>query len=341
MARQASLLALSFTLLTSFCFAQFMTTTPSVRPRDNNFSPRFADGNASLDGTVVDAVTSKPVQNARVELRDAGNGTVVSSSYTNSAGQFGFGTVPQGLYRIVALMGVSQVEERVDVSSFSTSVNLRMPLNHSQQGGDTGNTVSVAQYKIPEKARNEFQKAQEASAKLKLDEARKRIARALEIYPNYADALTLRAVMNLSSNVAAAVADLEKAIQCDGNYALAYTVLGSALNAQGKFDQALQTLQHGETLAPDSWQTYFEIARSYIGKAQYDTALREIGKAQSLLSTEYPVLLLVRAQAHLGLKQYQNAVSELQTYLQKEPAGPNSLTAQRMLQQARELLARK
>lgn len=340
MARRASFLALSFTLLTSFCFAQVMTV-PTMRPPDGRFTPRFAEGNASLDGTVVDALTNKPLQNARVELRDSGNGTVVSSSYTNSAGQFNFGAVPQGLYRIVALMGVSQVEERVDVSSFRSSVNLRMPLNHSQQGGDTGNTISVAQYKIPEKARKEFQKAQEASAKLNLEEARKRIESALEIYPNYADALTLRAVMNLASNTAAAVADLEKAIQCDGNYALAYTVLGSALNAQGKFDQALQTLQHGETLAPDSWQTYFEVARSYIGKKEYDTALRELGKAQSLLPTEYPVVLLVSAQAHLGLNQYQNAVSELQAYLQKEPAGPNSLTAQRMLQQAKELLARR
>jgi|SRR6185437_7373902 tetratricopeptide (TPR) repeat protein len=340
MARRASLLAFSFTLLTSFCFAQFITS-PSMRPRDNRFNSRFAEGDSSLDGTVVDAFTNKPLQNARVELRDSANGTVVSSSYTNGAGQFQFGAVPQGQYRIVALMGVSQVEERVDVSSFRTSVNLRMSVNHSQNGDPNGNTISVAQYKIPEKARNEFQKAQEASAKMNLGEARKRVERALEIYPNYADALTLRAVMNLSSNVAASVADLEKAIECDGNYALAYTVLGSALNEQGKFDQALQTLQHGETLAPDSWQTYFEIARSYIGKAQYDIALRELGKAQSLLPAGYPVIMLVSAQAHLGLKQYQNAVSELQAFLQKEPAGPNSGTAHRMLQQAQELMARK
>jgi predicted Zn-dependent protease len=312
-----------------------------MRRRDDNFTPRFTDGNSSLDGTVIDALTKKPIQNARVELRDPGNGSVVSSSYTNSAGQFAFGAIPQGLYRLVALLGVSQVEERVDVNAFKTSVNLRMPVNQSQEGGNTGNTISVAQYKIPEKARNEFQKAEEASAKANVEEARKRLARALEIYPNYAAALTLRAVMNLSSDTGAAVTDLEKAIQCDGNYALAYTVLGSALNGQGKFDQALQSLQRGEALAPDSWQTYFELARAYLGKAQYDTALRELGKAQSLLPAEYPIIGLVRAQAHLGLKQYQNAVSELQAYLEKEPTGANSRIAQKLLQQAQELLARR
>jgi tetratricopeptide (TPR) repeat protein len=309
--------------------------------RDNTFAPELRHGTATLDGTVVDAFTNKPLQDAKVELRDAGNGTVVTSSFTNSAGAFDFGSVPQGLYRVVAVRGVSQVEERVDVSNFRNTVNLRMPVNNQPEAGNTGNTVSVAQYRIPEKARNEFQKAQEASTRLNFDDARKHVERALELYPNYADALTLRAVLNLASNTPAAVADLQKAIQCDGNYALAYTVLGSALNMQEKFDEAMQTLQHGQSLAPDSWQTYFEMARSYVGKQDYASALRQLDRAQSLVPAEYPTLLLVRAQAHMGLKQYQTAMQELQTFLQKDPTGPNSAAAEKMLRQTRELMARK
>jgi tetratricopeptide (TPR) repeat protein len=216
-----------------------------------------------------------------------------------------------------------------------------MPVNNQPEAGNTGNTVSVAQYRIPEKARNEFQKAQEASTKLNFDDARKHVERALELCPNYADALTLRAVLNLASNTPAAVADLQKAIQCDGNYALAYTVLGSALNMQEKFDEAMQTLQRGQSLAPDSWQTYFEMARSYVGKQDYASALRQLDRAQSLVPAEYPTLLLVRAQANMGLKQYQTAMQELQTFLQKDPNGPNSMAAEKMLRQTRELMARK
>ncbi|MGE5324348.1 MAG: carboxypeptidase regulatory-like domain-containing protein [Actinomycetota bacterium] len=307
--------------------------------RSNDFSPRFGDGDATLDGTVVNAMTSKPISNARVELRDR-NGSVVSSSYTNAAGGFNFGSVPQGLYRVVALLGISQAEERVDVSAFRTSVNLRMAVNNSQ-AGITGNTISVAQYKVPEKARNEFQKAQEAGAKLKLDDARKHLARALELAPNYADALTLRAILNLSSDPHGAIQDLHKAIQSDGNYALAYTVLGSALNMQANFDQALQTLQRGESLAPDSWQTYFEMARSYVGKADYQSALRALDRAQSLVPEQYPAILLIRAQVNMGLKLYENATSDLQTYLKKYPSGPNAAVAQKMLDQTRELMAQK
>lgn len=340
MARLASRLAVAFTLFTSLCFAQFMSN-PMDLARDNNLSPAFRHGTATLDGTVVNALTNQPLQDAKVELRDAGNGTVVNSSFTNSAGAFDFGSVPQGVYRVVAMRGITQVEERVDVSSFKNSVNLRMPVSNQPEAGNTGNTVSVAQYRIPQKAREEFQKAQEASAKMNFDGAHKHVTRALELYPDYADALTLRAVLNLSSDTPAAVTDLEKAIQCDGNYALAYTVLGSALNMQQKFDEAMQMLQHGQSLAPNSWQTYFEMARSYIGKQDYTSALRQIDRAQSLTPAEYPTLLLVRAQAHVGLKEYQNAMQELQTFLQKDPNGPNSGAAQKMLEQTRELVAQK
>ena len=167
------------------------------------------------------------------------------------------------------------------------------------------------------------------------------MARALELDPNYADALTLRAILNVSTNPQAATVDLQKAIQSDGNYALAYTVLGSVLNMQAKFDQALQTLQRGESLAPDSWQTYFEMARSFVGKADYQSALRALDRAQSLVPEEYPAILLIKAQAHLGLKLYENAMSELQSFLEKNPNGPNAAVAQKMLQQTRELMAQK
>lgn len=340
MFRRALFLAVAFSMLSSLSFAQVLTL-PSDRSRDNSFSPRFGNGNSSVEGTVVSALDNKPLQNARVELRDPTNGTVITSTYTNDAGGFQLGSVPQGLYQIVALLRLSQAEERVDVTSFKTTVSLRMPLNNPPAGGNTGSTISVTQYKIPDKARNEFQKAQEASAKLNLDEARKHLERALQLFPTYADALTLRAVLSLSSNLPGAIADLNQAIQCDGNYAMAYTVLGSALNMQSKFDDALKALARGQTLAPNSWQSYFEMARAYVGKMDFQDALRQLERAESITPVEYPPILLVRAQAFFGLKQYADATTTLQAFLEKDPSGPNTATAQQLLQQARELMARK
>lgn len=335
---KARILSLVFCVFATCCFAQM--PIPGSQSQDTSFAPRFSESGASLAGSVMDATSSAPVSDARVEIRDT-TGNIVSSAFTNRQGGFDFGSIPQGRYHIAAFRGISQVEDMVDVHALNTTVNLRMAVDRQQAGGQTGNTVSVAQYKVPEKARTEFEKAQQASSKDRLDDAQKHVAKALEIYPSYADALTLRAVMNLGTNTQAAVADLEKAIHSDGNYALAYTVLGAALNIQAKFDQALQTLEHGQSLAPDSWQSYFEMARAYIGKTDYQAALRQVEKAQSLVPKEFPVLILMKAESLLGLKQYSNAVAELEAFLKKEPAGPNTENAQKMLQEAREQVARK
>jgi Carboxypeptidase regulatory-like domain/Tetratricopeptide repeat len=331
----ARFLLVSFTLLSSVCFAQ-IGMIPSTR-RDNTMTSQFANGGSPLAGMVVDALNNKPLQNVRVELHDINNGSAMGSVYTNSAGQFEFASVPQGLYRIIALQGVGQAEERVEVSAFRTTVILRVPLASEPAAGLGRNTISVAQYQVPEKARDEFVKAAQASEKNKIDEAKKHLEKALEIYPNYADALTLRAILNLAGNTSVAVTDLEKAIQSDGNYALAYTVLGSAFNSQSKFDEALKTLARGQTLSPDSWQSYFEMARAYLGKSDYQSALSQVEKAQSLVRVEYPPLRLVRAQVLLALKQYDRAMADCRAYLEKNPNGPNAVAAQQMLEQAKQL----
>ena len=139
----------------------------------------------------------------------------------------------------------------------------------------------------------------------------------------------------------AAIADLDKAIKADGNYAMAYMVLGSALNMQSKFDEAIRSLQRGQSLAPNYWQGYFEMGKSYIGKADYPAALRQLERAESMAPADYPLISLLRAHALLAMKQFPEAMAALQVYLQKDPQGANSAQAHKMLEQAQAFVARK
>jgi len=293
----------------------------------------------AINGTVHDT-NNKPLKEVRVELRDAG-GSVVNSVETNSSGSFEFSLIPAGTYLVVATSGLQQASERVDTSAFPGMVSLRMPANKPEDGV-TGHSISVVQYRIPAKARDEYRKAHEALAKGKMEEAGSHLAKALESCPNYADALTLRGVMELNhQNSQAAIADLDKAIQADGNYALAYMVMGSALNMESKFDEAIRTLQRGESLAPNFWQAYFEMGKAYIGKADYPSALRELERAENIAPTEYPLIYMLRAQALLGMKQYPEAAAALQIFLQKDPQGPNSQQARKLLERTQGLMAKK
>jgi tetratricopeptide (TPR) repeat protein len=175
----------------------------------------------------------------------------------------------------------------------------------------------------------------------KMEDANKHLARALELCPDYADALTLHAVLELNHNDSqSAIADLDKAIKSDANYAMAYMVMGSALNMQAKFDEAIRALQRGESLAPNYWQAHFEMGKSYIGKADYPAALRQLERAESLAPSEYPLIYLLRAHALMAMKQYPDATVALQAYLLKEPQGANSEHAHKMLDEAEAFMAK-
>ncbi|HEY2497952.1 MAG TPA: tetratricopeptide repeat protein [Candidatus Angelobacter sp.] len=338
-------LAVGFAGCTLSLTAQRMSINPQQQWNQSNTfggmsSPSSRSENRSISGTVQDT-SNHSLKDVRVELTD-GSGTVIESVYTNSSGNFEFTRLPAGSYLVVATQGVRQASERVDASGFASGVTLRMPGSTQAEDGVGGNAISVAQYRIPAKAREEYRKAHEAVEKGKKDDANKHLAKALELCPNYADALTLRGVLELNQKDSqAAIADLDKAIKADANYAMAYMVLGSAFNMESKFDDALRALQRGESLAPNYWQAHFEMGKSYIGKADYPAALRQLERAESLAPGQYPLIYLLRANALMAMKQYPDATIALQAYLQKDPQGFNSAQARKMLEQAQALMARK
>jgi len=337
-------LAFAFAGCTLSLVAQRMGVDASQSPlsRQNStgvMNPSRAD-NRSISGTVQDTL-GNPLQDVRVELTD-GNGTVMNSAYTSSSGRFEFTRVASGTYLVVATSGVQQASERVEASSFSNMVSIRMQGSGKPADGVEGDSISIAQYRVPAKAREAYRKAHSELEKGKLDDASKHLAKALEICPNYAEALTLRGILALNrQDSQSAVADLDKAIQADANYAMAYMVLGSALNMQSKFDEAIRALQRGESLAPNYWQAHFEMGKSYIGKADYPAALRQLERAESLAPEEYPLIYLLRAHALLSMKQFPEAMTALQAYLQKDPKGPNVEQAEKMMEQAQAFMAQK
>jgi len=293
----------------------------------------------SIDGT-VQSIDGRLLKDVRVDLHDTSAGVIIASVYTGERGSFEFGSVPEGAYEVVAVSGTNQASERINVASFKSSVSLRLPVTDVPHDSTERNSVSVAQYKVPAKAREEYSKAQEATRRSKPEEAAKHLARALEIDPDFSDALTIRAIGYLTTNLSAAIRDLEHAIKSDANNSLALTVLGAAMNAQAKFDEALLYLQRSETLAPDRWQTYFELAKTNIGKNDYVASLHYLDKAVSILAQDYSPIHLLRGRALFSMHRYAEAAGELDAYLQKEPNSPGASAARDMRDRAQQLLAK-
>jgi len=137
----------------------------------------------------------------------------------------------------------------------------------------------------------------------KLDEASNNLSKALEIYPNYAEALCLRGVLKMDKqDREGAIADFDQAIHIDSSYPMSYFAMGAVYNLMSRFDDALRALQQGTTLAPTAWQGYFEMGKAYMGKADYMASIKALDKAQALTREPYPFINLVKGHRAVGVK---------------------------------------
>jgi Tfp pilus assembly protein PilF len=312
------------------CSAQVSSPSNSSRlgPTTNSTS-NVLDG--AVSGTVRSA-DDHPMADVRVEVRQAG-GEIVVTGYSDSTGAFHINQVPAGSYEVVAVKGINDARERVQVAGMETYVDLRMQIQTSAPDGSS--SVSVAQFKVPDRARKIYMKGNEALQKNKLDDAKKYAEKAIEIYPAFAEALTLRGILRMNDGATeAGMGDFDAAIKADPNYALAYTTLGAALNQMQKFEDATKTLLRAVAIQPRSWQAYYELAKASLGQGDYKTALKNVSKACEI-SQEYAPVHLVKAHALLGLKMYQDAVGELELYLTQEPSGRSADSARKTLSMAK------
>jgi predicted Zn-dependent protease len=287
----------------------------------------------------VNTIDGRPLDEARVELHDITTGSVVGHTYSRANGSFALYNVPRGSYEIVATKGVVESRERVDLAMGDANVSLKVngPVDDA---GERGATVSVSQYRVPAKARKEYEKAQKAFSDGKMDEAMTRANKALQLYENFAEALTLRGILEVNANnTQQGEADLQKAIQLDSNYGLAYFALGAAFNRQQKFDDAARTLERGISVKPDGWQGHFELSKATLAKGDFKAALKSATAAERLCQDAYAPIHVVKAHALLGLKQYQPAVAELERYLNREPQGDIAESARKTLDQAKSFVS--
>lgn len=298
------------------------------------------------DNTLTISVHDKagqPIADARVDVRAVMSTGGHYSGYTNRAGMLELTGLGDGTYEVAAQKGVVQSTDRVEVGAGLAAVALRIDTDDPAGAdvGSNGATVSLAQYKVPKKAREEFKKAESALNDRKTEEAEKHLAKALEIHPEYADALTMRGIMNLEQkNYDAAISDLDHAIKADPGYAMAYIAMGATFNMTQRFDEALQSLDRGVALAPQSWQAYFEMAKAQVGKSSYEAAIRSADKAQAFSNGTYPLIHLLKAHAMLALKQYDPAMGELQAFLDQAPKAPQAENARTTLEQVRAFVAK-
>lgn len=328
---------LSILLCAGVALAAAQDNSPFPVPMRHGLGSTRISANCSLSGSVRTS-DNQPVRDARVEIRRFGTGEPIISAYTLPNGSFEFAIVPRGTYEVVATAGVREARERVEIDHREVSVQLRLAGEAADPTGSS--TVSVSQLKVPDKAKKLFAKAQEAYQKEKFDQSRENVEKALQTFPGYAQALTLRGLLELQDHkLDQARTDLEQAVKNDYGYALGYVVLGATYNLMQLYDDSVRVLERSLVLTPTSWQAYLELSKALLGKGQFEAALRQVNKASALGPPSYAPLHLVKAHALLGVKNFDQAVAELEQFLRTKPNGADSAKARETLNQVRAFMA--
>jgi tetratricopeptide (TPR) repeat protein len=279
-------------------------------------SVRSTDGQAVTDVTIT----------VRRDSRD------ILTIYTAPDGSFEIARVPTGEVELVAKQGLSETSERISVMPGSNWVHLTLATSNGSNA--KGAAVTAAQLAVPAKARRDLEKAQDALHKKKFSDATRLIQRALVVWPHYAEALLLRAVMERQANSPQlAAADAEQAVGCDPNYPVSYFVLGSVYNDLDRSDDAIRTLDHGIAIGPTYWQGYYEMSRALLRKGDFPAALRQAEHSSSLAPKEFASIHLVKGYAFLGMNNSSAARTELETYVKMKPDAESAARAKAVLAQ--------
>jgi tetratricopeptide (TPR) repeat protein len=286
---------------------------------------------SAFAGKVLNA-QGKPASGIHVELDDIYTGLPLSSTFTKHDGTFELYNIPPGNYEVVAESAARVVSNQVSVQPGRRNLELRFPLNSSVEV--SAPTVSVARMLVPATAQKKYERAYRCFAQRKYDEADKELEEALEIDPEFAEALTLRGLMMLNGPDQNSARQLfEQSIQIDPSDSAAYIALAALYNHSGRFDDAMRISEKGLSFSPRSWQGYLELAKASIAKDMYQKGLKLLRQAERLGGNTYAEVHLVKAYALVPLKLYKEAKYELQAALVHQHDG-------RLDEQAKQLLAR-
>src|SRR6185369_16062900 len=121
---------------------------------------------------------------------------MVGSVYTSTNGRYEAFNLPRGEYEVTASIGIIESRSRLELD-MPRELDFHLLTNADAAGAPQSSSVSLSQMKVPGKARKLFEKAMAAFRAAHIDDAFNLVQKAITSCPEYAQALTLRGLLNM------------------------------------------------------------------------------------------------------------------------------------------------
>ena len=228
------------------------------------------------------------------------------------------------------------------VSNYTVGQMFPEPHLHNSDGraGFGAQLVTPNALRAPAKARHAVDRAVKAITSNQPEEAEKQLGRALSLYPEYAEALTLRAIVEWKNDSPAAIADLERVIELAPSYGAAYAILASIYNDSQQCNNALVYAQKALHFLPRAWPVHYEMARALLGQHRSNEAIGEVSAAIADMSEDPHASAGSRATVHylraiilMDQRDFREARRELERTVKEEPTGTLATPSSQLLAQ--------
>jgi tetratricopeptide (TPR) repeat protein len=305
--------------------------------------------NNSINGRVYDAQTRALVPDLYVELQDQ-LGLTLGRSRTDSSGRFFFGRLSSGEFNVkvitfgtnyletiqsVRLISMPTARGRLSTDAAYVDVYLKLDPRRAGSGSNGPASVVFAQ-EVPDEARKLYKKGADQLDDKK-DAGLEALKLAVEIFPNYYDALDrLGSEYVLRKQYAEAAEYLIRAIDVNRRSYSSYYALGLASYNLKNLPAAIEALGAATVLNPNSINAQLFYGMVLRIDGDFEKAEKALLQAKSLAKSA-PV-----AEIHwqLGLlyektERYRQAADELELYLKAAPKTANTDQVKKLIENLR------
>lgn len=257
-------------------------------------------------------------------------GGVPRQTFTTEQGRFEFQDIPEGGYVLSArsLTDAKLSADGVEVDTTRTAtgdvtVNLVLHKDLVVPGAlKKAEAVSVAEVgqKVPKQARQAFKEALKLREENQNDKALQNLTRAVEVFPDYFQALAERGDLLISGGkLTEAAEDFARALKINPRYGPALRGAGYCKLERREFEESARYLEQATTARPDDANAYL-----LLGIANLELDRREQAEAALLKALGFNTKRELRALIYLGnlyarQGRYKEAADQLRKYLDARP----------------------
>jgi Flp pilus assembly protein TadD len=277
---------------------------------------------------------------ARATVRLYRSTEMVKELLTEEDGRFEFRDVMPGYYRVIAnLDGFMPAEDAVELGEGGLTVYrvlLRLKPDATTVAIPEAPTVSVAELKIPKKAWQEYQRAEEKLRDNKYPQAIQHFNKALELCPAFLKAwLGLGVAGRCIGDAAGSETAFRQALRLDPRNLMARLNLAELCAATGRPHEAKAILEETVDIHPGEGEPHLNLGKLHYQAGRLDEAEAEWLQAARLAHTRPEVHLLL-ARIYQQRRQLSKFRAELEAYLEKAPESPQSQKIRQTLAAAKE-----